>query len=130
MRKIIEGCPSCGGDLVVKELQCVRCKTEVRGTFAPGPFYRLQQDELDLLEVFVICRGNLKEMERELGTNYYVIRNKLNDVVQKLGYELNQEMEEQIRDTKQSILKALERGEITVTEAEEKLAELRQSGLR
>lgn len=128
MRKIIEKCPSCDGDLVVTQLTCSNCNTIITGTYRPCPFCKLPPDDLRFLEVFVMCRGNVKEMERELGVNYWTVRNQLSDVVRRLGYEVDPAEEEKITQQKRQILKSLERGEITVVEAEEALTQLRLTG--
>ena len=87
MRKVIERCPACGGDLAVTHLQCGRCDTEVSGRFAPNPFDRLSPEGLAFVEVFVRLRGNVKEMERELGIPYSTVRGRLDEVIGELGFE-------------------------------------------
>ena len=87
MRKVIERCPACGGDLAVTHLQCGRCDTEVSGRFAPNPFDRLSPEGLAFVEVFVRLRGNVKEMERELGVPYSTVRGRLDEVIGELGFE-------------------------------------------
>lgn len=130
MRKILEQCPSCGGGLIVTEVSCTRCNTVIKSQYQPCPFCQLNADDLRFLEIFVMCRGNVKEMERESGLTYWTIRNQLNDIVKKLGYDVDPEEEQHIQEQKRAILRALENGEITVAEAEEKLTQLRLSGPR
>lgn len=125
MRKILEQCPSCGGELIVTHLRCTACDTVIIGKYTPGPFNKLTPDDYHFLEVFVICRGNLKDMERELGVNYSTVRNRLSEVVRRLGYEVNPDVEEDLQQQRRHILRALERGEVTVAEAEDLLAQLR-----
>jgi hypothetical protein len=128
MRKIIEQCPACGGELIVTQLSCSNCNTVITGAYRPCPFCKLAPEDLRFLEVFVMVRGNVKEMERELGTNYWTVRNRLAEVVRRLGYEVDPAEEEKINQQKRDILRSLERGEITVAEAEEALAQLRLVG--
>lgn len=128
MRKILEQCPTCGGELIVTQLSCTQCETVINAKYQPCPFCKLPPDDLRFLEVFVMCRGNIKEMERELGANYWAIRNRLGEVVQMLGYAVDPEAEEKLNVQKRDVLQALERGEITVAEAEEVLTRLRISG--
>ena len=88
MRKIVEKCPSCDRpDMVVTNLQCSECGTEVRGAFAASRFCRLSEPSLQFIETFVRNRGNLKEMERELNVAYATLRTRLNGVIQEMGYE-------------------------------------------
>lgn len=128
MRKILEKCPSCDGKLYVTKLACTQCDTEITGSYQPCTFCGLPADDLRFLEIFVMCRGNVKEMERESGMSYWAIRNQLGEILQQLGYEVDPEEEEKIQTQKHGILKALEHGEITVTEAEDMLTDLRTSG--
>ena len=128
MRKILEHCPSCGGDLIATQLSCTVCETEVTGKFQPCTFCQLPPDDLRFLEVFVMCRGNVKEMERELGVNYWAVRNQLGAIVKRLGFDIDPEEEEKINQTKRDVLRALERGEITVAEAEDMMMQLRITG--
>lgn len=128
MRKILEHCPTCGGDLIITQVSCTQCDTVINAKYQPCPFCKLPPDELRFLEAFVMCRGNIKEMERELGASYWAIRSRLNDLVQLLGYGVDPEAEEKLSIQKRDVLKALERGEITVAEAEETLSRLRIIG--
>ncbi len=85
MRKILEQCPSCGGPLVVTELECPSCQTQVRSRYSPCPFCALTADQLVFVRLFVQVRGNLREMEKELGVSYPTVRGKLEEIAQRLG---------------------------------------------
>ena len=74
MRKILESCPTCGGEFAVTELTCTVCDTVVRSHYSPCPFCRLAPEDLEFMLIFVRNRGNVKEMERELGVSYWTIR--------------------------------------------------------
>jgi len=134
MRKILEQCPSCGGNLEVTELTCPSCGTVIRSRYAPCPFCRLAPDSLHFLETFVKCRGNIKEMERALGISYPTVRGRLNAVIRELGYEVEAEAEveveveveeAEIAAQRKEILDQLDKGEITASEATKRLADLR-----
>lgn len=127
MRRLLTTCPSCGGDLVITELSCTRCDTVIRGTYTGCTFCELPDDDLRFLELFVSCRGNVKEMERETGLGYWTIRGRLDDVLKVMQTKLEAaappaEIDSQRRD----ILLAVERGELAITEAEQMLAALAQ----
>jgi len=129
MRKILEKCPSCGNDLTVTKLSCPACETEITGRFQPCRFCKLAPDQQDFLEAFVKSRGNVKEMERELGISYWVIRSRLNDLIKALGFEVEAASEEEQGEAKtrrKEILEQVDRGELTVAEATERLAHLKQ----
>lgn len=132
MRKILEACPTCGGDFAVTELTCTVCETVVRSQYSPCPFCRLAPADLDFLLVFVRNRGNVKEMERELGVSYWTIRGRLNEVITSMGLELGGEPEADEPPSpkprsspssadRQAILDRLRRGEITSEEAAQQL---------
>lgn len=125
MRKILEYCPACEGELVVTELSCTQCSTRVAGQFRPTIFSRLSADSLAFLEIFVKNRGNVKEMERELGISYWSIRSRLNDVIAELGFgERPDPATENGQVERQRILEKLDSGQISVQEAANMLAGL------
>jgi len=42
--------------------------------------------QLEFAEVFIRCRGNIREVERELGISYPTVRARLDEVITQLGY--------------------------------------------
>lgn len=127
MRKLIEQCPACGGEMIVTQQSCTRCETVVLGRFKPDIFSRLSAESLNFIVVFVKNRGNIKEMERELGLSYWTIRNRLNEVIAELGFETEAEDAAAIQSAnqRQEILARLERGELQVEDATALLEQLR-----
>lgn len=85
MRKILERCPTCGGPLVVTELQCANCQTQVRSRYAPCTFCALSADQLQFVKLVIETRGNLREMEKVLGISYPTVRGKLEEIAQRLA---------------------------------------------
>jgi hypothetical protein len=128
MRKILEQCPTCDGELAVTQLSCTECDTVILGRYAPCPFCRLTPENLAFLEVFVKNRGNVKEMERELGVSYWAIRSRLNEVIGEMGFESEPAEDEHLTQRRQEILKQLDGGEIDVAQAAELLAALNENG--
>ncbi|KAA3656601.1 MAG: DUF2089 domain-containing protein [Chloroflexi bacterium] len=124
MRKPIEQCPACGGELIVTQQTCVDCHTMVVGQFKPNIFSKLSQEHLSFVEVFVKNKGNIKEMERELATSYWTIRNQLNDVIAALGFETDDTPAAVDTEKRQDILARLDRGVIDVAEATKQLQQL------
>ena len=116
MSVIPRKCPSCSAPLVVTQLSCTRCETNVVGLYEINPFLRLSNENLQFLEKFIQNRGNVKEMERLTGESYWVIRRKLDEVITELGYEV-EPVEDEIALRRQEILSRLSKGEIDVTEA-------------
>jgi hypothetical protein len=137
----------------VTRLQCPACATEVSGTFThpgrdAGRLVNLPEPYASLLELFLRVRGNVKDVERELGLSYPTVRARLDEAF-KVALPLltgtpaapaaqtpkssaspppatpapsGSAPQTQERD---AILTALERGELTATEATKRLRELR-----
>jgi hypothetical protein len=82
---VIATCPVCTGELAVTRLHCAECGTTLEGRFGVGRFGRLDKDQLALLESFLRARGNLRDMERELGISYPTVRNRVEALVRALG---------------------------------------------
>lgn len=122
MRKILEECPSCGGEVEITRVSCKNCDTEVTGRFAPCRFCRLPPETAQFLEAFVRNRGNVKEMERELGISYWIIRSRINELITDLGFE--SEKQDEVASQRQEILERVSDGELTAAEAAEFLGQL------
>jgi hypothetical protein len=80
-------CPSCGGDLKVRRLECPSCTITIESTFEPPALLKLSQAQLDFAEVFIKNRGVIRDVERELGVSYPTVRAKLDEVVAALGFQ-------------------------------------------
>ncbi|MEA3409474.1 MAG: DUF2089 domain-containing protein [Candidatus Eisenbacteria bacterium] len=114
-------CPVCGGDMVIKELECPTCQVTVSGSFETCPFCILTAEQLELIKIFLKSRGNIKEVERELGISYPTVRGRLDDIVRTLGFTPPQP--EVTRGMKDELLAKLESGEINADEFVRKLDE-------
>lgn len=123
MSVIPRKCPSCSAPLVVTQLSCTKCETNVVGLYEINPFLRLSNESLQFLETFIRNRGNVKEMERESGESYWVIRRRLDEVITELGYEV-EPVEDELSSRRQEILGRLSKGEIDVKEATRQLTQL------
>jgi hypothetical protein len=83
---VISTCPVCAGELAVTRLHCRSCGTTLEGEFTVGRFGRLTREQLVLLESFLRSRGNLRDMERELGISYPTVRGRVEALVRALGF--------------------------------------------
>ena len=83
---VIATCQVCAGELTVTRLHCRSCGTALEGEFGVGRFGRLDREQMTLLESFLRSRGNLKEMERELGISYPTVRGRVDALVRALGF--------------------------------------------
>lgn len=107
-------CFVCGSELSVTEIHCHHCETTIRGEFESCKFCKLTGQQKTFIEVFIKNRGNIKEIERELGISYPTVRNKLDEVIGALGYQVEQM---RINANRKEVLEKLSRGEITKDEA-------------
>jgi hypothetical protein len=82
---VIATCPVCSGELTIARLHCRSCGTALEGEFGVGRFGRLDREQMALLESFLRSRGNLKEMERELGISYPTVRGRVDALIRSLG---------------------------------------------
>src|SRR6187399_2073994 len=83
---VISTCPVCSSELAVTRLHCRSCGTTLEGDFSVGRFGRLNREQLALLESFLRSRGNLREIERELGISYPTVRARVEALVRALGF--------------------------------------------
>lgn len=118
-------CPVCGERLSITKLGCPKCSTAIEGDFQPCEFCRLPEEDLEFVKIFIKCRGNIKDVEKELGISYPTVRGKLDTVIRNLGFEVSTKetlQEKEMKETaKNEILDLLSRGELTAKEATERI---------
>lgn len=82
MKKIFPNeCPSCGGELRVRNLFCPECGTSVSGDYPLPAILRLPIEDQAFILDFVKCSGSLKEMASLMSLSYPTVRNKLDEVI-------------------------------------------------
>ena len=116
---MINKCPNCGGDMQITSYRCKNCYTEVSGEFEMDKFQRLDQEDKDFIELFLIKRGSIKDVGEELKISYPTVRNRIDKIVNKLGAKVD------TSESKLDILNMLDNGDITAQQAKELLKELR-----
>ncbi len=125
---VISTCPVCSSELAVTRLHCRSCGTTLEGDFSVGRFGRLSRDQMTLLESFLRSRGNLRDMERELGISYPTVRSRVEALVRTLGFGARGDEDDEVDDmtaaapppsgaSRQEILERLARHEIGAEEA-------------
>jgi hypothetical protein len=150
---VIATCPVCASELSVTRLRCTDCGTTIEGEFSVGRFGRLTREQLQVLESFLRSRGNLRDMERELGISYPTVRARVEALVRALGFGPRDEAEgpapagavdqeagpapgrlatvtasgEQVAAGRREVLERLARHEVTAEEAAEAIRSLGRS---
>lgn len=123
-KEVIGSCPVCGERMRVTELQCSNCRTQVKGQFELGNFSRLDEEQREFVEIFIRLRGNIKEVEEELGISYPTVRKKLDEVIEALGYIPEESPGDEKDEKRREVLNALDEGEIGFEEAKSRLERL------
>lgn len=77
----------------------------IEGDFQPCEFCRLPEEDLDFAKVFIKCRGNIKDVEKELGISYPTVRGKLDSVI-RLGFEVSVKENTQEKELKENAREA------------------------
>lgn len=117
-KHVIGKCPICSDKLKVTRLECSKCGITIEGKFSLCKFSMLSNEQKEFLECFIKCRGNIKEIEKELGVSYPTVKNKLEDLASALGFSKHEEIpESENSQSSIDILKKIDSGELTVEEA-------------
>lgn len=113
--RIVSVCPVCGDRLEVVELKCSGCGSRLSGRFGFPRLLSLDPEQLEFIQIFLKCRGNIREVERELGVSYPTVRNRLEEVIRALGFQAKS------GPSSDEVLEGLSKGELSVDEAVELL---------
>jgi len=77
-------CPSCENSLSVTQLSCSNCATIVSGNYTLPLLLQMTEEEQNFIVQFFLMSGSLKEMASQMGNSYPTVRNKLDDIIQKI----------------------------------------------
>jgi len=118
-REALGRCPVCGEILDVTRLTCRNCETVIEGRFNTCKFCQLNAEQKNFVEVFIKNRGNIKEVEKELGISYPTVRNRLDAVIGALGYAVDSSEDDaaEAAARRKEIIESLAKGEIAVDDA-------------
>lgn len=114
-------CPSCDSTLLVTRLRCDHCDTQLEGAFELHPLLQLPVADLEFVVRFVKASGSLKDVASHYGQSYPTVRNRLNDILTRLGRIDDQGS---AASRRKSILDAIADGTLTAAQAEKKLREV------
>ncbi|TDE09115.1 DUF2089 domain-containing protein [Jiangella asiatica] len=117
-------CPVCGVKLHVTRLGCDSCGTELSGRFASCPYCALNAQDQKILSTFLVSRGNMKELARELGVSYPTARQRFAELLARLGLEETVEAGASQADAvdREAVLRRLAAGELDLDQATELLS--------
>ena len=116
----LTNCPYCGGDFVIKEVECQDCKTQIKSNFRVNRFHMFKPEDLYFIEVFLKNEGNIKLMEKDLGISYPTVKGRLKNIVNTLGYQAKAGSSED----RVKILNDLSNGKINIKDALKDLGEI------
>jgi len=108
-------CPVCSDQLITLRVGCATCGTELSGHFEQCRYCRLDANDLEVLEVFLRSRGNLRDVQAHLGVSYPTARQRFGELLARLGLA---ERAEAVADDSATVLADLAAGRLTVDEAE------------
>ena len=137
MYEVSGRCPVCGGQMAITRLECGTCHSALEGQFATagagraggersgsfGRLERLSPEQLEFVEIFLRCRGIIKNVEAMLDISYPTVKARLNTIIESLGFQVEEEMPDpERRRERREILQDLAQGKITTEEAHRRLA--------
>lgn len=130
----------------ISRLSCDRCGSALEGAFiltgqptarrngtAPagreseerfGRLARLNDQQLEFVEVFLRCRGIIKNVEDMLGISYPTVKSRLANVLEAMGFSEEESLTAAPRHARRDILARLAAGQISTEEAHRLLAEV------
>ncbi len=101
---------------VVTGVRLEKSDIAISGDFDLPPLAALRYEDQVFVTEFVRCHGSIKYMEKAFGISYPTVKNRLNKIVQQL--QLVEVVQVTAHD---EVFDLLERGEISVAEATERL---------
>ena len=107
-----------GGPVEVERVRCTDSGVAIEGRFELPALARLSAEDQTFVAAFVRCHGSIKQMEKYFGVSYPTIKNRLNRIGNQLPF-----VEVDPPPAADDVLGKIERGEMTVAEAVERLKE-------
>ena len=85
MKKLPVACPSCESSLLVSELSCSNCDTVISGSYSLPILLQLSPEDQDFIFEFFLLSGSLKDIAKKIGKSYPTVRNRLDDIIEKIN---------------------------------------------
>jgi hypothetical protein len=105
-----------GEETLIERVRLPGKDISIEGSFELPPLARLNMEDQVFVAAFVKSHGSIKQMERLFGVSYPTIKNRLNRISGELDF-----VDVGSVPSQGEALELLERGEITVEEAVERL---------
>ena len=114
-----------GAEVEVERVRLIGSGVAIEGRFTLPPLAQLAGEDQIFVAAFVRCHGSIKQMEKYFGVSYPTIKNRLNKIGSKLAFvEIDPSPAEPGEGIPTSaVLDQLERGELTVAQALDRLKE-------
>jgi len=117
MKKSLLNCPVCSEKLHIREYGCANCGTKISGMFEmQSSIGELNATQMELLRAFIASYGNIGEVARILGISRPTARVRIRELGEAIGIPMQYSGE-----SPSGVLDALEKGEISVDEAIERM---------
>ena len=109
------------GEFTVERVRLTGKDIAIEGSFDLPPLARLSAEDQVFVMAFVQCHGSIKQMERIFGISYPTVKKRLDSIAGRFEFVVSEP--EPVDDAERSeVIDQLERGEITVDEAVERLS--------
>lgn len=118
--QVISHCPVCNEDMIITSLHCSKCNIEINGQFGLSRLNMLSKEQIEFVEIFLKNHGNIKAIEKELNISYPTVKRNLNDILQRMGYDVVNSENKDIM-SRNEILEKLANKEISFEKANELL---------
>ncbi len=114
-----------GAEVEVERVRLTGSEVAIEGRFTLPPLAQLPGEDQIFVAAFVRCHGSIKQMEKYFGVSYPTIKNRLNKIGSRLAFvEIDPSPAEAAEGVPASaVLDQLERGELTVAQALDRLKE-------
>ena len=84
MKMLPTTCPACNRHIKVKSLLCENCDTQIEGLYELPLVAQLTVNDQRFVTDFVKASGSLKEMARLLKLSYPTVRNRLDEIIERI----------------------------------------------
>ena len=105
-----------GAPITIEKVKIPDKNISIEGSFELPPLARLTWEDQIFAAAFIRSHGSIKDMEELFGISYPTVKNRLNRIAQQLQF-----VEIDVHSSRNEVLQKLDRGELTVDEALEKL---------